>query len=119
MKKIFLCISAILVMTISINNVSASQQYPQVTDTTTHAHTISLIAGMLSSCALSLFTIAKAHEDLNNPMLIPLASLSLITSYTFLLKLWEEQNRVQQLPEQEQQLEHRAFVTYVMEMPEN
>ena len=101
MKKLFLCISAIVIITVSANNTfTAEQRSQEPQNLMRHQHTLSVIAGMLGSCALSLFTIAKAHEDINNPMLIPLASLSLITSYTFLLKLWEEQNRVQQLPEQ-------------------
>lgn len=117
MNKLHLCLSAFLI-TSSITNAIASSENHDPYTTMQARHTTSLIAGALGSCGLSLFTLFKAGENINNPVLIPLISLSFIASYSFLIKLWEEYNRVQKLSEQEQKREHQAFVTYVMEMPE-
>lgn len=117
MNKLHVCLSAFLI-TSSITNAIAISEHHNPYTTMQPRYTTSLITGALGSCALSLFTLFKAGENLNNPVLIPLISLSFISSYSVFTKLWEEHNRIQNLTEQQQKKEHKAFVSYVMNMPE-
>jgi hypothetical protein len=117
MNKLHFCLSAFLITSSITHAIAVSENHDPYT-TKQARYTTSLIAGSLGSCALSLFTLFKAGENPNNPALIPLMSLSLISSYSFFTQIWEEHNRIQKLSEQQQKKEHQAFVSYVMNMPE-